>query len=140
MKELFAWKESYCVGDREIDDQHRKLFELVNSFPDDMEQGHIKGYILVLIKHAREHFRCEEALMERVNYPFINNHKERHTELLQKLSDKCQDDFHGNFAVHKFKVFVYHWVEDHIIEVDSILFDYVKKEQKKRGSGVDLEL
>lgn len=139
MKEIFTWDESYCVGDKEIDDQHRKLFEFMNSFPEDMSQEDIKGYILILIKHAREHFRCEEALMERVNYPSIDNHKERHTELLQNLSDKCLEDFHGKFAVHKFKVFVYHWIDDHILNTDSALFDYVRNENKESG-GFDFNL
>lgn len=140
MEELLEWDDSYIIGDREIDEQHRKMFDLINSLPDNMSQEDIKGYILIIVKHAREHFRCEEALMARVKYPHRDNHIERHTELLKMLSDKCLDDFHGKFAVQKFKVFLYHWIRDHIIDVDSVLFDYVNTKEKNEQKGIDLEM
>lgn len=145
------WDDSYCIGDRDIDAQHKKMFEILNAITESMTEEDIKSYILVLSKHAREHFRSEEALMKRVNYPHIENHKERHTELITTLSEKCLDDFKGQFAIEKFKAFIYHWVRDHIVNVDSALFEYVKqqngytppdevKEEKEEDDGFSFEL
>ncbi|HYW82849.1 MAG TPA: MBL fold metallo-hydrolase, partial [Spirochaetia bacterium] len=64
----FEWVEAFRVGIKELDDQHRRLFSLVNGLSEIIgKTGKIEGHEKEkkeLLAFARLHFQSEEALME----------------------------------------------------------------------------
>jgi hemerythrin len=85
----FDWSESFRVEVKELDDQHRKLFALVNDLSELVgHSGLIAGHDAKkkeLLEFTRFHFESEEALMEKNAYPRIEMQKKAHAELLARL-------------------------------------------------------
>jgi len=105
------------------------MFELANSLPEVTDEGDIKGIIMRMFNHTREHFADEENMMKRIGYPKRAEHRKLHEVLITKLSNISTHSFDGDQSVFKFKKFIYDWVIDHIMNHDK---DYFRFTQEKR--------
>jgi hemerythrin len=85
----FEWSEFYRVNVREMDDQHKALFSLVNELSERVgKTGTITGHDGLkakVLENAREHFLSEESLMERNAYPRLAAQRAEHADLLERL-------------------------------------------------------
>ena len=67
-----AWKKSFSVGIKEIDEQHKYLLKLINAFSEEKKRSSdtkvLFGMLNELVKYADSHFTKEEvfALNERL--------------------------------------------------------------------------
>ncbi len=123
----FKWDSSYSVGDKLLDEQHRRIFNLGNEISN-IDSANIKKAIMKLFKHTREHFDHEEELMREVEFPGFEEHRELHNDLIEKLGKielKSPDNNHSNSYV--FRKLVYNWIIDHIMNQDKIFFNYYKQ-------------
>ena len=86
----FEWSESFCVGVKELDEQHRTLFALVNALSEAIgRSGVIKGHEAEkqeLLSFTRTHFTTEELYMERNAYPRLSIQREEHAALFERLA------------------------------------------------------
>lgn len=81
------WHDFLKIGIDFIDDDHRKLLEILQDTKSAVESGDNNKCIVLLTKllrEAREHFSREEAYLLKVKYPDLENHKIYHKELLLK--------------------------------------------------------
>lgn len=140
MSIIFSWSDEYCVGDADIDNQHRILMELANSLGDDMGMEEVKGILLQLVHHSKEHFTCEERMMEQIGYPDIAEHKKLHTDMITTLGDFCLQKYETADEVHEFRKFVYDWIIDHLLHHDKKFFRYVQEHRPPRKDGFDISL
>ena len=66
------WNESYVIGIKDIDSQHKRLFDLINEFYAAIKDGKIAegtGKIIEgLLDYTVFHFGFEERMMERQKY------------------------------------------------------------------------
>jgi len=80
-----TWSDELATGNEKIDEQHKTIFKITNSFIEKYIQGESKaslGEMLdFLINYTVEHFNYEEELMTEHDYPAYEYHK------------KCHDDF-----------------------------------------------
>ena len=82
---LFTWNDSYSVKVAMCDQQHKKLFDIINRLADAMRLG--KGddvfskTVGELLQYTRTHFQQEEALMRKANYPELASHQGAHRYL-----------------------------------------------------------
>jgi hemerythrin len=86
-----VWGKRYSINVKELDEQHRRIAELVNSMNDrikahDDSEGLLEGFA-ELIKFTKGHFAAEEALMKELGYPDFKKHKKEHKELINLLLD-----------------------------------------------------
>lgn len=85
---LFNWTEENSVGVEEIDNQHKKIFSIINNFYDLMSQSkaqeEINNILNQLNEYAKFHFETEEKYFEQFNY----ENKEEHTKLHQRYNEK----------------------------------------------------
>jgi hemerythrin len=85
----FEWSDAFRVGVKELDDQHRLLFSLVNDLSQIIgKTGKIGGHDeqkKELLAFARVHFQSEEALMEAHDYPRRDVQRKEHGDLLARL-------------------------------------------------------
>ncbi|NTW89085.1 MAG: hemerythrin family protein [Desulfobulbaceae bacterium] len=95
---LFNWDSSLSVNIAEIDEQHKKLVNLVNDLFEAMKEGkgsQILGKVLSdLTRYTKTHFATEERLMRSNSYPSYLVHKKEHDELIAQVDDlnkKFQD-------------------------------------------------
>jgi hemerythrin len=93
---LFTWKDSFSVNVSQIDNQHKKLFELGNKVYELVALGDYYDHydeIMDILRELKEytiyHFSKEEALLKKYNYDetdFIK-HKDEHTYFIEKISN-----------------------------------------------------
>lgn len=127
MDKIF-WDEKYSVGNVEIDEQHKKLFEILRSCSNREDDSNAKYLVVVreLLNYCQDHFSREEELMRNANYPDLSNHSAEHEKIL-KAVEKLVEKLYGGEKVDITAInnFVSAWVKKHIIEKDLLLKDYV---------------
>lgn len=130
MSTVFQWKEAYSVKVAALDNQHKKLFELVNELHQAMGEGHgndVAGGILTrLIDYTVQHFTAEEKLMERHKYPALMSHRAEHKTLTDKANAfKKEFDAGTSNVTPQLMTFLQQWLRNHIQSVDQRYSDYL---------------
>ncbi len=128
-----TWTEKYSVGVREIDDHHRQLFSLLNTnlksvIDDTGESKTIAADLKKLQEYAVTHFKAEEDLFLKINYPDAADHKREHEEF-QKELQKLDVLAHGSDDLSRLKLllFLSTWFSKHIMTADKKYIPYLTK-------------
>ncbi len=84
------WRE-LALEIKKIEDQHKRLYELLDLFYSGQKIGYSKEkldkILDELIKLIIEHSFTEEALMERTGYPEFEKHKKEHEFIKRKIAE-----------------------------------------------------
>jgi hemerythrin len=80
------WKDSYRIGEVEIDAQHRHFFDLANDFLAAPDKGTLTACAMALYRHTRVHFGHEEALMGKLHFPGRQAHVQWHEHMIERLN------------------------------------------------------
>lgn len=119
------WKDHYKIGDQVIDAQHEELFRLANEFISAKEKAAQTQCAMLFYKHTREHFKYEEDLMRRVNYPDLATQVTLHNDLISKLNTVSQRIAEGGLNMKDLENLITHWTTQHILHEDGRLIGYV---------------
>jgi len=121
-----AWNNQLSVNIKEIDGQHIKLVELLNSFHDAMKQG--KGKKVMgktfsdLLDYTVYHFGTEESYMKKYQYPAFATHKKEHETLTKQATELSERFSRGEPVIGKESMtFLKNWLQDHILGTDKEL-------------------
>ncbi len=120
---LIAWGPALSVGVKEIDEQHKKLVDMVNQLNDAMTQGQGRqalGKVLNdLISYTQFHFRAEEKLMETNGYANTVAHKAEHHKLVQDVGAFKSKFDSGSASISiELMTFLRNWLSNHILNSD----------------------
>lgn len=99
------WHDFLEIGVDFIDDDHKKLLEIMVDTKYAIEKGDNNKCIILLtslLKEAKEHFSREEKYLLEVKYPNLEKHKIYHKELLIK-ADTTKRICEGIEAEHDLK-------------------------------------
>lgn len=127
---LFKWKDEYLVGQPEIDNQHKRLFQLADELHTAMTAGKGKDVMLKtlgdLIDYTKRHFAAEEALMLRSKYPGYPEHKAFHDKLTAQVV-QFQTEFAAGKSIVSIQLlqFLKDWLQHHIAETDRKIAVYL---------------
>lgn len=126
------WHEEYCTGNPVVDEQHQNLFKIINTLHDAMMQGKgkntLKQTLDELIRYTIEHFATEEKLMLQYNYPYYRDHKLKHDELTDKVSNLAEEFTEGNILLNAEVLhFLNEWLIHHIKGEDLAMINYLRK-------------
>jgi hemerythrin len=87
---FFDWKENFSVGVKAIDNQHKKILELINelveSIRDSREDKIIKEVLADLKEYTHYHFGLEKKLFEKYKYPKSIEHLKEHEVFIDKIN------------------------------------------------------
>ena len=126
------WEDKISVGIAEMDAQHKKLIELVNTLHEARIGGaaHERvGEILDGITvYVRTHFTDEETLMQKHTFPGLEEHQQEHISLIKKLAafkHRYQED--NPPTSFELLSFLKSWIVDHIMESDRVYGNYIQK-------------
>ena len=130
---LARFDESIMTGNRMIDGQHRELIEKINQLVMSCEQGREKVKAIKMLHYLADytdfHFNEEEALQEKVGYPGLEEHRQRHEdfrkavgELFEMLEEEEGPSDRFVEAVHRN---VTEWLYGHIKGFDVSVASYV---------------
>lgn len=120
---LFAWSDGYSVNIMEIDNQHKRLIELINELHSAMAAGkgkEVLGKTLQgLIDYTKTHFAYEENLMKTHGYSEYSQHKTAHEKLVSQVLD-FQKKFQAGEMLVTIDImnFLKDWLSKHIMGTD----------------------
>ena len=120
---LFTWNNSYSVKVVQCDEQHKRLFAIINELADAMRMG--KGQELVgktvgeLLRYTTVHFQQEEELLKKTNYPQLAPHQEMHQRFVADVA-ALQKQAQAGENTNSVKVLnmLRDWLINHIQKVD----------------------
>ncbi|HEC14678.1 MAG TPA: hypothetical protein ENI72_02865, partial [Rhodospirillales bacterium] len=84
------WLESFEIGVRAIDDDHRDLVEKIQAIVVAVEDERLDicpSLISSFLDAIRDHFSREEKILEKIGYPNIKNHVLEHGKLLYQADE-----------------------------------------------------
>ncbi|MES0492012.1 MAG: hemerythrin domain-containing protein [Leptospirales bacterium] len=69
---LIEWTSDLAIGAEKIDEQHRRLIQIINNIADSINEGversSIKKFFLELGNYCNYHFSMEEMMQLRMSY------------------------------------------------------------------------
>ena len=120
-----TWSESYSLGIRQIDDQHKELLLFVNELFNNSAEGEImdgayfRGVIQQMVHYIKNHFSTEEKYMLAMNYPGFAAHKKVHDEFILTIIKTAKDyDAGKRLMPEKLAYFLKDWVLSHVAVMD----------------------
>lgn len=121
---FFTWDEKYSVQVAEMDDQHKRLFEIIADLHQAMSQGKGNTVMADILKKLQDytvtHFKKEEEYMQKFGYSGLAEQKKQHTLFIQKLSDYqiSLSDKKLGLSI-EVMTFLKDWLITHIQQVDT---------------------
>ena len=121
----FAWKPEWDLGIASIDGQHKNILKAINALQDfkpEKTARHIQVRLInALQQYARVHFKYEESLLAKANYPQLAEQEQDHQDFVAAIEGfKYQlrnhpgtPEFQENLLV-----FLLQWLESHINQTD----------------------
>jgi hemerythrin len=115
---LIEWNEECSVGVARMDQQHRRLFEMLNELGDAMKERRgreVVGTVLdKMLVYTRTHFADEEELMEEHDCPELAQQKIEHAYLTTQAESYQQRYIDGEeFIAAELMHFLKDWLLTH---------------------------
>jgi len=118
-----TWTDSLSVKINSIDEQHKKLIEMINDFYDNISKRSNQELISKLIKGMKDytimHFNTEEKYMRQFKYPNYEQHKKEHEDFISKVN-ALEEKLKKGTTIVSFEItnFLKDWIKKHIQESD----------------------
>ena len=136
---LVTWDDNYSTGILLIDNQHMELIRLTNELFDacrggnDKAESVFKEIIPHMVDYASFHFKTEQELMERIQYPDCKNHLLQHDELIRDILAAAKDFDEGKkFVPNRFSRTLKTWILGHVAVYDKA-YALFAQDQKRKG-------
>ena len=127
----FKWRNDFSVGIDKIDKQHKRLLKMLEGLPRLLlmeEEERLKAFKLILLKiveYLQFHFFTEERLMQDINYPGFEEHKNHHIEIFKKIYVLAHEaDDIDSVAMKNTIEFLSEWYRMHFLSMDKYMGDY----------------
>jgi hemerythrin len=129
---LINWNESYSVNHPEMDKQHQKLIEIINTLFDYFKEGKAQEIISEILRevidYANFHLNSEEKLLNKYNYPLKESHIKKHRLFKEKIEEfKTLINSNANDAHYKLIEYLKDWWENHILIEDMQYANFLQK-------------
>ncbi len=124
--DLMKWTPDLSLDHSLIDEQHQKLFDIVNLLIKNIgiDQEFIKKTLVELKTYSELHFSEEEEILAERNYPGLEDHKFEHRFFIRRITSFCKEVVDENNELsEKMLEFLADWVKHHTFEEDQ---DYKK--------------
>jgi len=132
-----AWSKDFELGCELVDDQHKRLFELVNNITSACNDGLgtkiLNETLDFLVSYTVQHFIDEEALQIKYDFPDYERHKSLHEDFKQTVGEKVTEFKEKgstkslNDTVNKIIV---RWLVNHILMEDMKIGVHIKNIEK----------
>lgn len=129
-RKMYRMKSEYIIGIEEIDQQHERLFEIIDELDKLLKNTMIADkydYIVKILnelkEYAKMHFTQEEEYMESIGYKKLFTQKVEHQYFINKLEEiKIRDlDDEQILVMLDMMNFLYDWLVEHILEKDKLI-------------------
>ncbi|MGN0432330.1 MAG: bacteriohemerythrin [Lachnospiraceae bacterium] len=134
---MFTFTEDCLIGISEIDEEHKRLFELIANTDTALKSGDnaIANALLFIneLKHyAVSHFAHEEAYMKRINDPELERQQKEHAAFLEKVNSYSFADITDESAkaiILELLEYLSKWLMGHILGSDILIGQFRQSEK-----------
>ena len=114
-----CWSKELEVGVEEIDAQHRRLVDTVNSLADAMRQPNpddkVESLLDEMVEYVTHHFHQEERLMRDMGYPGLAKHQIAHAGFVKQTLIFLHQYHTAEFELSILQGFLSGWLVGHIM-------------------------
>jgi hemerythrin len=127
---LIEWNDTFTVNIHQIDEQHKKLFQIINTLYDAMKEGKGEDVLYPVLqeleKYVHYHFHAEESWMKMHAYPDFSKHKAEHEEAAHKVNMFLVNYERGEKTLPlDVLTFLSGWLQNHILQTDRKYIPYL---------------
>jgi len=136
MNILINWKEEYSVKNKEIDQQHKRLFDMINQLYDSLMSNDrddiLEQIISDLMDYTFVHFKSEENYFAKLEYEEATSHIVEHQYFL-KEAEKFRNVYQSQDSklIQEVISFLQEWITNHIMQTDKKYMNCVVKGEVK---------
>jgi len=141
------WREYLAVGVREIDNQHKELFNKFNLFLQACDEGkgpeEVSTMLDFLDCYVVEHFATEERLQSVAGFPGYEEHRAHHRYFIDELAvlkRQAQGTERNLGVVLTTSRLLVGWLIEHISKLDKAFGRFLKETQSVAAAGKSIPL
>ena len=123
--EVFPWDKNFETGIPLIDEQHKKLVDLLNQLAFHLvrnETIELKRVFEELTDYADYHFKTEEDIWQPCfkEDPWFSKHQGSHSSFIPKVNELKKEEKSKplNIVIEDTIKFLIHWLAHHILDTD----------------------
>ncbi|MBU5478427.1 bacteriohemerythrin [Eubacterium sp. MSJ-13] len=126
---MYEFTKDCMIGIKEIDDEHKKLFDMINdaiALADKTDD--VKSIANNLIKNLKDyanvHFAHEEAYMKKINDPELESQIKEHKAFAKKVNSfelDTSSDEASKKSLNDILVYIIQWLYKHILGSDIMI-------------------
>jgi len=130
---VMVWDDSLSVGVAAIDQQHRRLVELLNQVHRSKTEGHgnevVRSVLGALATYTVEHFAFEESLFAKHGYRELPAHRDAHQKLVARVASFIEALAAGRATLDsELFMFLRGWLNGHIRGSDRAAGRFLKSQ------------
>jgi hemerythrin len=130
--DMIKWNDKYSVNISLIDEQHKKLFELINKANiAEALNNNTKDVLAILdqmTEYALKHFETEEHYMKEFNFPGYQPHRSEHIDFTNTAIDYKNRVVGGDYQIiNEILEYLKQWLVNHIQVTDKKYIECFKK-------------
>lgn len=134
---LLIWNEELETGIDVIDQQHKRIVELINQLnlvSNGKADGNVGDVLAELVDYTLSHFVFEEELMEEAGYPFSKAHKRVHDIFTARVNEYKMRFDAGEDVTDALRDMLSRWLFNHIKGDDKAYARVVKRHLERTTS------
>jgi len=119
-----VWDNGYSVGLPHIDEQHKKLVNMINDlFQSCQKESSIAKVAFArafgnAAEYAQTHFQLEEEFLKQAGYPDLEKHKKEHASFMTEVWGYFKRSKEDNTMYLELPRFLKKWLLNHIAVTD----------------------
>ena len=128
-----AWSEVYELGFERVDEQHRRLFELVRNLVKACTEGYdtkiLSETLDFLLEYTVQHFKNEEDIMLLYDFPEYEEHRQLHEDFKLLVYEKVREYMENGTSEelsNRINKIIVRWLINHIQGEDKKIADYLR--------------
>ena len=115
---MIVWSDQFSVGVPQMDAQHRRMIDLINTLHSGADAGSASQAISGMFDYASQHFASEEELLRRVGYSELHTQQREHRAFLSKADEFSKANLNTPEMCAQIADFLRSWMLHHILEED----------------------
>jgi hemerythrin len=121
---ILEWNDNYLIGIDELDFEHKRLIEDIKLLHEELvrhdEKSTIERCLGDIFARMQAHFALEERVMIKNDYPFYDEHKCEHEDLLESYTQSMLDFMNATNwdSGDKLERVLNQWIMEHILISD----------------------
>lgn len=125
---MLEWSDKYLIGVERIDLEHETFFGLVQDFEKARVRNASKKELLGILNeialYAKFHFCSEENIMEAMGYPDLDEHRNKHLQLIEVLSNNILGLTLDRISPEKIQELLLDWFFHHTTTDDKKIAEF----------------